>query len=681
MTFDTLQYVDGTSTTQEIALSLANLSGKGPAQQRLVYEPRSHAASTVTISWPQPPETGIAIPFKSRCIIRFNRSSSDGTANSFSGGTIFFQGRRTDNEGSASSTRVSTGITISDAWWDLEKVVFQMAWLQITGGTWASPTYTPFYWPDVVLCQASPGTTYSPAPVNDTITTWQMIKEIISYAAGYATGTNAVQLQTTASAEFSPAYINWYTLRSGKCAEALQICLRPHPGVFTEIDYTTTPPTLHFRNRGSMTATTLPYASTDGAGIQHVATDIQSLDQLVPDAVRLYYKVNSTFNGQPIVSPGTDIYPAAAPNSLLCFDYSIDVTGANLQQIQKNFVSTAFDPTSLDLWRLKEPHLKQVSQGGQIPNDGDPGALALVDDNPYNSSTHPKGIQVLDETGADVDLTTFTYITDQSVYSWYKLGSGTAQVVRATVKGYFSYDRTTAILSNTLTDTVLEHEHSMRVVLTNVPTDLYVFKQTLNVGEAIPSGLAQSLYTELSVLQWKLRHEIWQVVAAGSVPTLIKPGLHCINLSGGNSAWESMNAVPQTVNTEIYRLFDGRLAAKQSIACGPVNHLEPGYIVQLTNLFWNRNKSGIDPFQRLSGTVSSSQVDLSATDTKENSNGANAVFQSTNLLYVDGSGNNHVIQHDATQIPAGAVSAHRPVGVCDDTGNLLTGYFQCTPPA
>ena len=682
MIFDTLQYVDGSGTTQEIALSLANLA-TAPAV-KLVMTPASHAAGTFRITWLQAPETGINIPFKSRCVVYAGRTSTDGSANSFSGGTILFQGRRTDNAGSASASRVMSDITLSDAWWDLEKVVYQMAWQQITGGTWASPTYTPFYWPDLVLFQASPGTTYSPAAVNSTITTWQTIQEILSYATGYASGANAVQLQTTSSAEFTPVYCNWYTLRSGKCAEALLICLRPHPGVFTEMDYTTTPPTLHFRNRANLTAVTLPYKSTDGNGIIHVASDIQSLDELVPDAVRLYYKVTSTFNGQPVVSPGTDIYPAGSANSLMCLDYSIDVTGANLQQIQKNFVSATFDPTVLSLWRYKVPALKQVSEGGLIPNDGAGAgiALTLVDSNPYNSSTHPKGIQVLDESGAAVDLTTFTYLTDQSVYSWFKLGSGTAQVVKATVKAYFKYRRTTTISSHSLTDNVQEHEHSMRVILTNVPSGTYVLKQTLNVGEAIPSGLAQALYTELSVLQWKLKHEIFQTAAtASAVPTIIKPGKHCINLSGGASAWTSMNAAPERVSIEFFRTGNGLLAAQHSISCGPVNHLEPGYIVQLTNLFWNRNKSGIDPFQRLSGTVSSTQVDLSATDAKENSTPAQALYQSTNLLYLDGGGNPAIIQHDASQLPANATSAHRPISCCDDAGNIVTGYFQCTPPA
>ena len=66
---------------------------------------------------------------------------------------------------------------------------------------------------------------------------------------------------------------------------------------------------------------------------------------LVPDAVRIYYRINATFNGQPVANFGTDIYPPAAPNSLLCLDYAIKLTGSATTETHKNFTSNAFDPT------------------------------------------------------------------------------------------------------------------------------------------------------------------------------------------------------------------------------------------------------------------------------------------------------------------------------------------------
>jgi hypothetical protein len=506
--------------------------------------------------------------------------------------------------------------------------------------------------------------TYSPAPVNSTITTWQQIVDIINFAANNSTGTNAVQLQIGSTPEFQPVYCNWYPMRSSKCSEALLACLRAHPGVFTEIDYSTSTPTIHFRNRTNMTATTLPYKSTDANGVVHIASDIQPLNDLVPDAVRLFYKINGTYNGRPVVSWATDIYPSGgSTNTLLDLDFSIDISGATTQETRISFTSSPFDPTSKTLWRAKLPALKQVSEGGQVPNDGSTGALAFVDAAAYDAATHPKGIRVVGDDGTDYSAnygTLLPYITEQDIYSWFTLaGGGAVNAVKATVKAFFSYQKTSAV-AGTVTDTLKEQEHHFRVLLTNAPSDTYILKQTLVVGESIPSGLAQYLYTELSTLQWKLQHDIFQVAASGSaVPLLIKPGKNKINLSGGDSAWTTMNAVAENVSIDLFRVLvnknDGsgtewRMAAQHHISCGPVNRLEPGYLVQLHNLFINRNRSGIDVYQRLNGTSASSQVDLTSTAPKENSTTAPAIYSVQNITAADAldATRSILIQHDAT---------------------------------
>ncbi|MDR3459544.1 MAG: hypothetical protein P4N60_19110 [Verrucomicrobiae bacterium] len=704
MIFDTLSYVDGSNTVQEVALSLANVAGV-PANNKTRFTPRSHAPSEFQISWTQPPETALAIPFKSRCIVYAGRTSSAGAPNTFSSGTILFQGRRWDNEGSASASHVNTTITLLDAWKDLEKVTYAIPWNYISGGTTSAPTYSTFPFTDVVLFQAAPAITYNPAAVNGTITTWQQIQDIIRYAAAYAAGADAVQLQLAntgtltgtvwsagAGAEFTPVYLNWYPIKSAKCAECLTTCLRPHPGVFTEIDYTTTPPTLHFRNRAALTAVTLPYAGTDGAGIIHEATEIKSLDELVPDKVRLFYKINGTYNGQPVTGFSTDYYPTNT-NSLLALDFSIDITGAATSLTLYNFTSIAFDPTSKALWRKKVPALKQVSEGGQIPNDASTGALAILDTTINGSlASHPDGLQVTDEANAAINLSTYKYYTDQNVYGWMNLGGGAAAVVSANVKGYFSYYKNTGGPLN-LTPQIGRHEHSMRLKLTTAPSGLYWQRQILNPGESVPAGLAQAIYTELSVLQWKLKHDIWQVAAdATSIPTLIKPGKHKVNLSGGLTAWTTMNAVPENVSIELFRVWvnknDGtgsewRLAAKSTINCGPVNHLEPGYLVQLQNLFWNRNRSGIDAYQRLTGTTSSTTVDLSADPARENSVPGTADHAQQIVYAADASDGtrSQVITHDATTGQIRVDQVKTSDGSNYTTGRIMPSYSAAGPPS
>lgn len=631
--YDTLEYVDANGDTQEIALKTLNLSDAGPAV-RLLFTPASHAPGTMVIDWPEPPETGIAIPFRSRCKVWANRSSASGAANSFSGGTIIFQGRRWDNHGAASGSRIFTSVTLFDAWKDMMHVTYQVTWKYINGGTITSPTYQSASHPDVVLFQADPAVTYSPAAVAGCINTMQQLQDIIRHAATHAAGAHAVEIQlggagaltgstwSAYTAEFNPVYVNWYVARCVKCSEAIEICLRPHPAVYTEMDYSTTPPTLHVRNRAHMTAIDLPYASTDGNGIVHVASDIERLDELVPDAVRLYYKIHSTVNGQQVVSPSYDHYPSSA-NTLLSLDYSIDLTGPTRETTVVDLSVSALDATDKDEWRKRVKSLLQIAEGGQIPNDGATGELAFVDANPYNASTHPKGIRVVADDGTDYSAnyaSVLPYICEDDLYQWMeKPSGGTISGKRVTVSAFFTYHKQTGIGAVTYTDRMKEHQHTFRVVLTDAPAGRYVLSQTLAQGESAPTGLAQAIYTELQTVQWKLSHEIFQVAADDhSLPTFIKPGLHKVNLVGGHVDWETMNAVPERVQIELFRTADNKLAAKTSIACGPVNHLEPSYMVQLTNLFVNRGIVPINAQQRL-GSLAEGQIDLGATAGLENS--------------------------------------------------------------
>lgn len=611
MTCETIQYVDAAAVTQEVSLTSLKAS-------RVRMQPASHAPSEFHITITAPPETPVVIPFKSRCRIYACRASADGSPNSFSGGAIIFQGRRTDNSGAGSPGHVSTEIVISDALWDLQQVTFQAVASIISSGTWAAPVLTYYYWPDAVLFMPNPAgqrqaggsfAAFDPPPIpngsNTLITTWQQIRDVVNYAINYATGAEGVRLQMGDAPEFTPQYRNTYPVRSVKCLQALISCLQSHPGVFMEIDYSTDIPTLHFRDRAHMAAVTLPYKSTDSDGVMHVATNIQPLYHLRPDRIAIYYKILGSFNGGTIVNFASDIWPAAGGPFLLTQSYSVDITGETRSQTQKDFRSTNFNPADIALWRLKVPSLRQVSEGGQIPNDGGDGALAFI-----AGST-----SVVDDAGNPVNLSTFQYYTDDSVYSWFP----GAQAVRATVRARFSYSKNPGGVTGGLTK-VNDHAHSFRLLLTNKASGLYTFNQVNSYGEALPPGLAQKIWSELQDLQWKVSHQIIQAGAdADTVPRIIKPGRDVVNLTGGDPDWETMNAVPQQVTVDFLRTADGRLVARQNVNCGPADHLEPGYLVQLYNLFANRNLRRIDANQVLSGQVAGGQVDLSATDSRENS--------------------------------------------------------------
>jgi hypothetical protein len=200
------------------------------------------------------------------------------------------------------------------------------------------------------------------------------------------------------------------------------------------------------------------------------------------------------------------------------------------------------------------------------------------------------------------------------------------------------------VQATAITEYSFEHEHSFRVLLTTAPTGVYTLNEALSTGEQIPPDLAKNIFTELQDMQWRIRHEVLQLgTDENPVPTIVKPGKHKINLAGGDAAWADMNAVPETVMIDFIRTGNG-LLAHHNIQCGPVNRLEPGYMVQLYNLFTNRDLSKIDTSQRLTGEISDGGVDLSGNGARENSVPADPVKSVTNVVYADPANGNTVTQ-------------------------------------
>ena len=104
-------------------------------------------------------------------------------------------------------------------------------------------------------------------------------------------------------------------------------------------------------------------------------------------------------------------------------------------------------------------------------------------------------------------------------------------------------------------------------------------KNAAGTYETAPTGLALAYYTALSTLQWEgtLRLHAYDVTDTVNVGTVL-------NLTGGRSAWSSMNAVVQTVRRELN-------TGVTEIEFGPPDHLSPQDFVN-TIMFNRRNFVG-----------------------------------------------------------------------------------------
>ena len=600
-----------------------------------------------------PPETAVAVPFRAPCILWTGRS---GSGSSWSGGTKLFQGWRAENPGDAGPGGAGQSLVIADAWDALKYTTMMFAWKHITTFSSGTPTYgTNFYWPDGILFQyfvdgqfQTDGSfaAYSPAPTNGHITTGQTIKEVLASAIFY--GVN-LQIGTIDPALNAP----FYPVRSIRCDEAIRICLRLHPDCFTEIDYTTTPPTFNVRKQANLTGVTLPYKGTDSSHRTHLTSRVRPLPELIPSYVAIHAKITSSISGNQVITNYLDMYPSTASPGVGGLDVSVDMDGpsSSSNSTSATLTTTAFDPTSLAWWQQKQ---KATLGSAEVSN------LALLDSTINGGSGHAKGITVTYDDGTAIDLSTHgCELLTGTPASWMQSSGGTTVAVsEANVTAFFSYTKTmTTTGSATPVHKIIEQQHTTRVKLTNLAGATYTATGgTSSTGELYPANLAQGIYTALQTLQYEFTHTILETPFA----TVIKPGKHCLNLTGGLSAWSTMNAV---INAVEYRLMFNpsgeNTSSKTTVHCGPVQHLDARELIEIFNLFTRRDFSKINPASRNSGYSSAGgTVTLGSDSPKENSTASTPLNSIHSVSSADGTA---LIQSDASASGAPVLTLS-PVG-------------------
>ena len=640
------------SGTQSVKLELlGSIEGAQVTGDAIKFTFSSHKASELNIEIPDVnPINAPQIPFMGQIKLVD------------AGGTTQFVGRRIDWDGKVSGERKCFSYQFQDAWWDLSKITYKNIWwsgayvavtvssntvnlpagtsltfmgtnptavfydasyvrigsgwnvtmpptinatsFTVSGGTGTAngAAYIAFqyYSTDVVLFQYSPGDPYQTASqvVNFYITTGAQISNILQFAIGLG-----VNLQI---GEIDPSlYVPWYPARCQNCMEAIKICLRDHPDCFTEIDYTTNPPTFNVRKRSNLTPKTLPYGYTDTNGIQHISTDVKPRPDLIPSRIGIFYRY--MMNGQAIAWP-QDIYPLSAPDGLLALDYTIDIQGPRFSASTGQVISTAlpsplttFNPANKYDWWLQHHPQFEVNTANTANAEITGNATTYISLCDSTGNTSNPIVNVTDVNGNPIDLT---------VYKWELVGGGQAlwmsgiNCVAAKVQTWFNYSKNHINSDGTVAtqpdNKVLVESVTVNVNLVNTPSIQQSYSQLLTTGEAIPQGLAQSIYTSLQTMQYNVRQEQKEE----PFTSFIKPGKHSINLAGGNSAWSTMNATVQETSYTLHQRPDGTVWCTSEVSCGPVEHLEAGQLVQLFNIFALRDVNKIDPWERITGNSS-----------------------------------------------------------------------------
>jgi hypothetical protein len=584
----------------------------------------SRAASTLTLRKAGgDPAAAADIPYGGQITIYKDRVYAAG----FSGGRIIFKGSRTDLNGIASPGEPAATMQFSDVWFNLSRQIYQHYWAARIGGVMVN-----FYYSRVNLFQDISAGTATPWTYNDV---QAQITDIINYASG-PLGL-PIQLGTVDPIWQLPVY----GVKAITCAEALLHCLRPIPDAVTYFDYTTTPPTLHIRQRANLTAVSLPYAD----GVKHQSSRIKSRPDLVPGSVVIQYQKTNQFNGVAYDTFQNDVYPAlstgAEPQAIVA---PIDLRGGNITQVFGQVTADAIDPTLIAFWKAKKQDLNDASICG----------LAMATD-----ATHP--VKVYDHTGADI---TGTWAADWpneisgngagGVAPWMYAGSTQITAEEATITAWVKYVKASTVGYANPLHTVAAHQVSCRVKLTNsaAGTINYSALQNYDPGDPAIVGLAQYLYTAASQLQWEGHH----IIVEDSVSDIVVATVHylmsprfTLNLTGGNADWADMAAAIFDVEIDFFH-------GKTTVNFGPHAHLSAQEFKELlmffvTRVIWD------NPNIRSTGQNSAgSNVSLPTDGQKENTQHGvpeQDIHAIQSPLNTPASGQQVIIRHDSTDPTTG----------------------------
>src|SRR5581483_11454210 len=452
------------------------------------------------------------IPYKGLCSVYMDRVSGGG---GFSGGTLIFQGRRSDIEGMADPARPALNFVLSDPWWDLEQVIFQHFWQVVTSISSGVPTYGTQYFSQLNLFQdisAGPGAPWT------TLSTDRQIAQIVTFANG--SGAN-VQLGACDPAWNLPVF----PVKNITCAAAVLHCLSLVPNAVTFFDYSTSPPTLHIRQRPNCTAVTMPFGNgptTDGSPM-HKSSRLRPLSNLQASQVVLQYRKNFNYNGGQSTNLLIDSYPVASNGrSLGAIVAAVDLRGGVLNTVSGVVTSTAIDPTTPAFWQNYKCDLADASITG----------LTVLSD-----SAHP--IKVTDSSGTDLTSTwaanwpnAISTNDSTGLAPWMPI-----QVKDVTISGWVSYTQKNTLGSGSGSASVALHKPeahpvSVRLKITNSPagSQPYSTVAQYDPGETAPGwnfatsdfrtpgsltndgkgGVAYLIWSSMQQLQYEGTHSIVQ---------------------------------------------------------------------------------------------------------------------------------------------------------------------------
>ena len=419
---------------------------------------------------------------------------------------------------------------------------------------------------------------------------------------------------------FMPSYIT----KPLMCADALRKCLELSPRVTVWFDYTQSPPMIHFSAIDSVITQSLALFDA----VAHKSLSIQARNDLLVNAVRLVYRINSTSGTSPVINYVVDKWGPHGSNSSSDPDCGLRVVNEliDLQGYARTYCQGHLDCEPLACMggtgaqAAKRAWWSSARGGGQ---------RRLIDSKVRFPSTIPDATIVYAATGGTdsgsnprvagqpltaLDAALFTNkLVRGTHHNWMSLGGGTPVVsLKVVVRSSMTYEEYDQVAtgdtayqlpaneatSNAATNgqplrAVNAADHHAEMELTNGITGTYVTVATTVPSEAwIPGygGTAWYLYNQMNVLQFD--GDFAKVEAAfGTGVSLGAP----VNFTGGAALWATMKAQVQEVRRQYGR-------HETSVRIGVAKHLNSGQLSALLNM-WRFRRPWYNPAVRSDNTA------------------------------------------------------------------------------
>jgi hypothetical protein len=292
------------------------------------------------------------------------------------------------------------------------------------------------------------------------------------------------------------------------CSVAIIKCLSNHPHGAVWFDYTTEVPTLRYGQRTALTAVSLDIVGRDDISINE-RTDLQ-----VP-AIALYYEKQNTVDGKIIPTTTRDLYPANAdPYAADVLSAVFDLRGDTVSTVSQYIKAEQFPSNYNDAswWMARVPRL-----------------------NEYTSITISNGDRLGDTNLANI-------LVEGQKAPWMN---------QSFEKERIQCDAL-CIMEDVNGNIVDKHSEiiTLEVMATGCPNGETVYRAlaSFDPGEEIPTGIAQSLYTE-----WLQKHYEGRFVLTEDEPSgTAIPGKR-LNLTNGHADWVSMSALISRTTEDIDR--------------------------------------------------------------------------------------------------------------------------------